>query len=703
MMAGINSIPLEVLFLITAYLTVDDLKSLKLTCADLNQKLYQAHLDELFGCRTYYATIQDLQKLLTFARHPSKAGLKLRHLRLNVSSPFVHIPSPLLISSLRDEDNSSNKSLFAKTCFADGCVNFEAVEEKEDQAVLTAALQSLPNLEIVEFIDHRGVPSLRSLHIHYPDLLTPALEQEFLEFYKEHPIRQRHSRLTDLFLYVMVAIEHSECRIREILVDYPEEHYMFVKQSWFAEHRRHSKGLAKPLSKLRILELNIAPPHPDFSEPDDDDFDDDFESRNSRLKCIPKFFSDVAPNVEILKLKWPGIADVWDTEAFVGEYSHYEPNLMLRDVSLYLPYLKRLDLRVIPFVERELRDTLLLPHKGTLKYLVLEDCALQSSPQNWSSIFEFIGDQLNLDSFFFDTESIDEVLGMVGEIPIRFRVLGNIKSGKCDCEVKLTRIEDITKTDFETGLKMIREFEDKAPSFEGFLGSGARSAIEELLRGPIGPGNERDSSSDDDDDSDDDGEQNDHEGGFETGDDWDEGGEEDEDTDDNFEDDFMGPPPQFPLLMPPPNFFDAPPSTEPFTSRPLVDTARTRLIPLHVDPLGRFVSMSEGFRLANTGGFTAGSVMVPAFFIPSDLLDTEALEGQERTVQNILANLRPNALEIGSPTNLVLSPPAVVPLIGEAGSSSTDRDTGESGSSNPTPQESEESPPSQQSLKPSPE
>ncbi|KAK6353597.1 hypothetical protein TWF696_005560 [Orbilia brochopaga] len=640
-MTGISSLPLEVLFLVTGYLWADDIKALRLTCKDLNEKTAEAHADELFKCRTYFATIQDLQALFDFTKHPSKAALRLKHLRLDIASPYIHIQPRQLLESLNGgEDGQPLRppKLFNQTCFAAECHNYEGVEQSEDQALVFAAIQNLPNLEIIEFVDRNGAPSEKSLKIHYESLMTPELKAEFMEFYNDHEIRQKRGRMTSLFLYVMVAIKYSQCRLKEILVDNPRHSYMFMSHGWFENHRRHVKDLKTPLENLRILELNLA--HPAAESPDYIDLEEVLETSEVQLKCLPSFLTKATPNIETLKLRFEEIADVYNTRTWVGKYRAYEPNLLLRDVELTLPRIKRLELRAIPFIKEELLDVLLRPHSATLRHLIIEDCVLQELPQNWSALFELLEEPLHLETFSFWTKSIDVTIGLSGRIPYLFKTWGDVRKDGHICQVQVLKKKALVTTNFHVGLRMIHDFEDRLSNIPSF-GQGPH---------------------DDDDDDDEDGP--DEEDLLSTGDeeddedfwhfhhdndeDWidmDEGHEEDEDNDYPVIPQIPFPIPPFPLPIPP-----ILPSQGAQTPHPPA-TYSTQLPehlslptpqPATVDNTGNFI----GINMLH-GRLPHGGVLIPPFLIPRDCLNTAALEGQALTVQNVLGNLMPDALNTG--------------------------------------------------------
>ncbi|KAJ6263960.1 hypothetical protein Dda_0097 [Drechslerella dactyloides] len=635
-MPGISSLPLEVLFLVTGYLYADDIKALRLTCRDLNGKTAEAHVEELFKCRTYFATVQDLQALLEFTRHPSKAALRLKHLRLDIASPYIHIQPRQLLDSLHNgEDGEPLRppKLFSQTCFAVECHNYEGVEQSEDQALVFAAIQNLPNLEIVEFVDRTGAPSDKSLKIHYNTLMTPEFKDEFIEFYKEHQIRQKRGRMTSLFLYVMVALKYSQCRLKEILVDNPRHSYMFMSHGWFENHRRHVKDLKTPLDTLRVLELNLA--HPAAEQPDYLDFDEVLETSEVQLKCLPSFLTKATPNIETLKLRFEEIADVYNTRTWVGKYRAYEPNLLLREVELNLPRLKRLELRAIPFIKEELLEVLLRPHSATLRHLVLEDCVLQELPQTWSALFELLDDPLHLETFSFWTKSIDVAINLTGRIPHLFRVWGDVRKDGHICQVQVLKKKEIVNTDFKTGLRLIHEFEERLNNIPSF-----------------GQGPYEDDGGDDDEDlleTDDEEDPADfwH---FPHDDDW-------IDMDEDHEDDSDEDPtslgiPQFPLPIPP---FPLPmPPILPSQGAQSVFPHQTYSAQL---PENTILPIPQPANVDNTGHLLGinmvpqplphGSVLMPPFLIPRSCLNTGALQGQRLSVQNVLRNLTSTALDTG--------------------------------------------------------
>ncbi|KAF3923631.1 hypothetical protein ABW21_db0205537 [Orbilia brochopaga] len=633
-MPGITSLPLEVLFLVTGYLWADDIKALRLTCKDLDSKTADAHADELFKCRTYFATVQDLQALFDFTKHPSNAALRLKHLRLDIASPYIHIQPRQLLESLNGEEDGQPvlpPKLFNQTCFAAECHNYEGAEQGEDQALVFAAVQNLPNLEIIEFVDRNGAPSEKSLKIHYESLMTPELKDEFIEFYKDHEIRQKRGRLTSLFLYVMVALKYSRCRLKEVLVDNPRHSYMFMSHGWFENHRRHVKGLRTPLENLRVLELNLA--HPAAESPNYLNLEEEvLETSEVQLKCLPSFLTKATPNIETLKLRFEEIADVYNTRTWVGKYRAYEPNLLLRDVELSLPRIKRLELRAIPFIKEELTDVLLRPHSATLRHLVVEDCVLQELPQNWSSLFELLEDVLQLETFSFWTKSIDVTIGLNGRIPYLFKTWGDVRNSKHICQVQVLKKKALVSTDYTAALRMIHEFEDRLTNIPTF--------------GQAPP--------DDDDDDDNNGEEDIESTGDEEDDEdfWhlhvngdDDGWIDMNDQDDDLDDDLFAPEFPFPPVSPFPLIGLAPPMAlndlpVPTYSVQTEETVLPTPQPASVDHTGTFLGINRvPTRLPH------GAVLIPPFLIPRTALDTDALEGQPLTVQNVLRNLMPHALD----------------------------------------------------------
>ncbi|EPS35391.1 hypothetical protein H072_11253 [Dactylellina haptotyla CBS 200.50] len=637
-MSALASVPLEVLFLVTAYLPIEDIKSLRFTCKELHERAQPAYNDELYGRRTYFATIPDLQALLNFTKHPSKANLRLKHLRLDVASPYIHI-RPSLFRTILEEDPKELKppELFHREGFIVHNSHFEALEQTEDQALLFAALQNLPNLEIIEFVDRPGPPSEKSLAMHYPTLMTRRYRDEFLIFYKEYASRQKRGRLSSLFSYMITALKNSPCRIKEILLGDPVHPYMLVTHGMFHILRRHLKDMQPAFENLRILELNLTQPSHDYSGPLGFDPIFGIPGNNDTLQCIPEFLREVLPNTETLKLRFEDVVGDFRFDQRHGNSISFDPNMLLMKVELNLPRLKRLELQMIPFKEAELKDGVLKPHRGTLRHLLFEDCTLQEEPQMWSSVFEMLEDELSLDSFSFFTKSIDRKL-RIGKIPNVFKVSGNVNSGRHVCEVRISRKNDLVNTTFKGGLKLVQAFEETlarnaARSNDPFNNNPILHSDDDLLN-PLDNANGAHM----------------HDDAF---DDW----------DDEFDDDDFGPPlpmmPFLPGIGPPPHLHIHPPGPiapppqpiELYTAQPDPNGIPDHLFPglqsAPIDPTGNFRRIGIPGIGPPNNTHPPGSVAIPSFIIPATYLNTAALEGQPRTAQNILRNLTANALDIG--------------------------------------------------------
>ncbi|KAK6542432.1 hypothetical protein TWF694_006388 [Orbilia ellipsospora] len=666
-MLALSSVPLEVLFLVTNYLSIDDIKSLRLVSKEFGQKAQPAYMDELFGRRTYFATIPDLQALLDFTKHPSKACLRLKHLRLDIASPYIHIRHSIFQDTC-EEDLKDLKppKLFHRVAFGVHYHNLEALEQSEDQALLFAALQNLPNLEAIEFVDRPGPPSEKALSRHYPFLMTRRYKDEFLAFYKDYTTRQRRGRLTSLLTHVMVALKNSPCRIKEILVDDSAQPYMLLSHSWFSLQRRHIKDLQVPLENLRVLELNLTQPTPDYS-PDLGTYPDT-NPANAKLQCLPEFFRNVLPNLETLKIRFEDVIDDFGLHQLTPNNLSFDPNLLIMKVELNLPHLRNLELRMVPFTEAELRTGLLLPHSSTLRRITMEDCVLQENIQMWSSIFELLEYELQLDSFRFCTKSVDRRI-RIGKMPYQFEVRGDVQASNHICRVQISRKDRMTNTNLQNGLRLVRQFEEK------IVHAFAR-ALEQDTAGGI-----PDITINDSEDEQDEQMQHNHHHNHNNMWAYDIGDEDD------FDDDDFGPP--IPMMMPflpnianigPPHLHIHPPplastlnTIQPYTSQPspnaipdLLLPAGPGIQPAPIDPTGHFLRINGGLNLP------PGSVVLPSFIIPSTYLNTAALEGQPRTVQNILANLTPNALDIGVTSTAPNGDPSVpAPAAGSSAGPST--------------------------------
>ncbi|KAK6342151.1 hypothetical protein TWF730_001630 [Orbilia blumenaviensis] len=647
-MADILSVPLEVLFLIVGHLGADDLKSLRLACRELNGKTAGVHVEALFKCRTYFATIPDLEALLELTRHPSGANLRLKHLQIDVASPYVHIRPNLLLNSLGDDDDEEElrpPKLFNRTCFAYDCHNFEGLKQSEDQALIFAALQNLPNLEVIEFVDRHGIPSEKALAKHYPLSAAPEYKEQFIAFYKDHAVRQRRDRMTILLFYVMAALKHAPCRIKEILVDNPRHGYMYTSLGWFDSHRRHISRLAAPLENLKVLEMNLCYPWPPEDHRDFDEFGP-IKLTEGELKCLPEFLTNTVPNVEKLRLNFAEILPELNTNNLHvwirPEGRRYEPTFFLKKMEIKLPRIKRLELIGIPFVPDELIEILLRPHKATLRHLLLEDCVLQETPQCWSTIFSLLKGELTLETFSFHTKTVDRRISLVGKMPHLFKVQGHVNDSKHKCEVQASGKKPLVSTNFWEALDMIIDFEAKLLD--------PKTPNEAQPRNQSDPLQEGDNSSSSDNDSD--------HGDWPINV-WD-------DLDDDFDDDDddgmgpmgpmgplgpigIGPIPPFPLPLP-----TLPPGLPDLISHFPMAGAPPRTYTLHGNPQPRyqFARADQTGHLVRPGAnpssaLAPGSVIVQDFVVPGNMLDTVAMEGQPLTTQNIIRNLLPGALDVG--------------------------------------------------------
>ncbi|KAK6502599.1 hypothetical protein TWF506_003179 [Arthrobotrys conoides] len=646
-MANILSIPLEILFLVAGNLPVEDIKSLRLACRELNEKAAGVYDEALFTCRTYFATIPDLEALLELTRHPSGANLRLKHLKINVASPYVHIKPNLLLNSLGDDDEEDElrpPKLFNRTCFAFDCHNFEGLRQSEDQALIFAALQNLPNLEVIEFIDQQGMPSEKALAKHYPLSTSPEYKEQFIAFYKDHNVRQRRDRMTTLLFYVMAALKHAPCRIKELLVDSPQQRYMYASLGWFDSHRRHISRLGQSLENLRVLELNLCYPWPPEDHRDFDDFGP-IKLTEGELRCLPDFLTNTVPNIEKLRLNFAEILPELNTNNLHvwmrPEARKYEPTFFLKNMEIHLPRIKRLELLGIPFIPNDLIEVLLRPHKSTLRHLLFEDCVLQETPQCWSTIFSLLKEELTLETFSFHTKTVHRRISLVGKMPHVFKVQGHVRDEKHTCEVQSSGKKPLISTTYWEALDIIVDFEAKLldPSSASdppprsqtdyhFFDDNSSSSSNPSEQGDW-PINVWDDLDDDFDDADDDGMG--HIGHIGP----------------------IGPigigalPGPLPLPLPPlPAGLNGiiPPFPMPGAlPRTYQANQPPRLQFAHADPTGHLVM--PGTVPPTT--FPPGSVVVQDFVVPGTMLNITAMDGQPATVQNIIRNLLPNALDVG--------------------------------------------------------
>ncbi|KAK6496128.1 hypothetical protein TWF481_002151 [Arthrobotrys musiformis] len=453
--------------------------------------------------------------------------------------------------------------------------------------------------------------------------------------------------MTTLLFYVMSALKHAPCRIKEILVDTPRHAYMYTSLGWFDSHRRHINRLAKPLENLRVLEMNLCYPWPPEDHRDFDEFGP-IKLTEGELQCLPEFLTNTVPNIEKLRLNFAEILPELNTNNLHvwirPEGRRYEPTFFLKKMEITLPRIKRLEFIGIPFVPDELIEVLLRPHKSTLRHLMFEDCVLQETPQTWSTIFSLLKEELALETFSFHTKTVDRRVALVGKMPHIFKVQGHVRDRKHKCEVQPSGKKPLVSTTYWEALDMIVDFEAKLLD--------PKAASESHRRDPntfpfFGGGDNDDSDSSD--------------GHSDHGDwpinVWD-------DLDDDFDDDDdtgigpmghighigigpMGPQLPIPLpalpagltgIIPPFPMPSALPRTYTLQGNP-----PSRFQFAHADPTGHLVMPGA----APSTNFAPGSVIVQDFIVPGNMLDTAAMEGQPATVQNIIRNLLPGALDVG--------------------------------------------------------
>ncbi|EPS37902.1 hypothetical protein H072_8373 [Dactylellina haptotyla CBS 200.50] len=477
-MAAIESIPLEVLFEITAPLSTVETLALRMCSRTLNNKLEEIHLEKLFHTRTYLRTVVDLDALLCLTRNDT-ARPRLKHLILDNTPPFI-IPGELPEKLIDLQNNSVNpwKNLFDSD-FPDMCAqernaHVSSIKENVDLALLTSALNCLPNLEIIE-IQNSGASALPAKLIlsHYPDLSVneQPIKDAFLEFWHAFPRDQYFPKDNTLFDNIMFGLKFARNNLKQIRFhENCHSAHTRISLKWFNKTRWQFNRLQPVLKNLKILDLNIS---------SRTHFGNILRSGNKKYhiptsqRALIQFVETVTPQVEELSI----IADGIDTVQKVGDfwkgaYSKYAPNIFLTNMDK-LSCLKKLTLCNHAFHEAELRN-LLLAHKDTLRQLFLTNCIYFSNPQIWSSMFRLLESDLSLEKLEYEATGFPQVSTIVAQwrewyhlekfVPW-FRVYGDVRKDNHWCEVlpkemmKLKGAGGLWRFKFKDAMQIVRLLE----------------------------------------------------------------------------------------------------------------------------------------------------------------------------------------------------------------------------------------------------
>ncbi|KAJ8113555.1 hypothetical protein OPT61_g4335 [Boeremia exigua] len=138
-MAGLLSLPLELLVYISSFVSTPDLSALRLTCKQTEKSLYEWFSEEFFVKKQFMLTQPSLQALLDISRHVSLSK-KLKHL---IIATNVYDDVPI---RFRDSDACSS--------YMQGYADQRALLDNGiDREMLTEIFKGLTNLETVDVRD----------------------------------------------------------------------------------------------------------------------------------------------------------------------------------------------------------------------------------------------------------------------------------------------------------------------------------------------------------------------------------------------------------------------------------------------------------------------------------------------------------------------------------------------------------------------
>ncbi|KAK6522341.1 hypothetical protein TWF281_002907 [Arthrobotrys megalospora] len=184
-MAGLTSLPLEMVEGIAEYVDEDDLLALRMTCKHMNNMVTNLHLKSLYHIRRIFLVKTSIKNLAKIATHGSNVRVLVRVLRVSTLAPYLPTSVPFRRHS-RSQGLSAllvppfsiqmaNMSLQAATHQKEALCPYTTLNPNtpNDQrltAFLSLAFNNLPNLEVIEFEDNTRALKRSELNLLYPCL-----------------------------------------------------------------------------------------------------------------------------------------------------------------------------------------------------------------------------------------------------------------------------------------------------------------------------------------------------------------------------------------------------------------------------------------------------------------------------------------------------------------------------------------------------
>ncbi|KAF3930160.1 hypothetical protein ABW19_dt0209428 [Dactylella cylindrospora] len=499
--ASIGTLPLELFYIIASFLSNEDLLAIRQVSKRLYTKAQEPHLERIFGTRKYFGTVPDLDALITFSQHPSKANLWLKNLKIDLSLPYIRSDdrwaiSPMDLARIHGKYTHHKRWALDRVCGENWMRHENALADKSMLTKMYIAFQNLPNLQRIEFCSSRprtAIPG-RVVLAHYPELSVLPIADYMMDVYR---LRERYSApaesIGELFGYTISALLGTPNELRAIRIDDTcKDIRQCVDISWFHANRHSFPHLKEAFKNLREIELATSTDLTYYGE--------GYKELSDSLTSFDLFLRDVIPHIRSFSLcssTIEGVDRMGNTPYHLdGRYPFYAP-MMLLNPPLRFPNIRKLHFQVLAFSEGEIKNFLIL-HKDTLREVAFTNCLLQSKYQIWSRIFSLLETDLTLQTFEYDHALNDAFINDeypdVKAIPW-FRVYGDVRKENHYCSMypKTELNRPFAAINFKKAMTLVYELEeavickDKVDIIFYDDGCGIESDFEELA-GPAGSG-----------------------------------------------------------------------------------------------------------------------------------------------------------------------------------------------------------------------
>ncbi|KAK6342846.1 hypothetical protein TWF718_008229 [Orbilia javanica] len=466
-MANLSSLPTEVFNEIVRHLPRRSQLLLRQCSRTLEDK---SDRDMLFRTQRFYHSIVDFQNLVAFSIDSAheNARLRCKTLVIDTFSPC----SMKIRCKVQPEGEGERTTKTIK-------ITTPKLENEQIIKLLTTALDSLPNLECIEFTTTADVGDVPNtiLHAHYPTLKFDIREKKAGKWFKAaYRNGIQYANLSEFgdatFANTMEAISRSTWRPK--MIRYPELTDM-KRWAWKAQHSevlnngppirwfRDLEMMARlrpKLQNLRKLEILVR-----VTESEDWDPDELFQDLEGTRPGVTRFLEAV-PNVEELRFKVGGCTRLNIVDSLGRWLPRQFPTNPVDVGSLKFNNLRILSLVDQAFVESELK-TFLTSHRDTLRKVELINCVLHSGHQIWSGIFNLLRTDLWLWSFEFHIEYPKIYYDTTEHLRIVpwFRVYGNARTSDHRCELlpkdDLYKRDNRHRIDFDQAMQVVSVLENK--------------------------------------------------------------------------------------------------------------------------------------------------------------------------------------------------------------------------------------------------